>query len=97
VAGAAAVISEAVVAEPGQIVQRPDGFRWIAADGRQEFGPFDTLELATADMLDAADDNAPQPGETLQEAQSEIGIADWLDPDTGEPAEGLCPPHLAPD
>jgi hypothetical protein len=80
-----------------RIVQRPDGYHWIAPDGHQEFGPFETLELAMADMIDGADEHAPQPGETLQEAESEIGIADWIDPETGEPAEGSCPPHLEPE
>ncbi len=28
---------------PGEIVSRPDGYHWIAPDGRQEFGPFETL------------------------------------------------------
>lgn len=91
---AVAAIPEAVPAGPERIVQRPDGYHWIAPDGRQEFGPFETLEDARADMLDAADESAPQPGEDLQEAESEIGIADWIDPETGEPAEGTSPPHL---
>jgi len=30
----------------------------------------------------------------LHEAESDIGIADWIDPQTGEPAEGQSPPHL---
>jgi hypothetical protein len=34
------------------------------------------------------------PGETLAEAESEIGVADWIDPDSGEPAEGQSRPHL---
>jgi hypothetical protein len=89
-----AAIPEAAAAEPERIVQRPDGYHWIAPDGRQEFGPFETLEEARADMLDAVDDNALQPGEALPEAESEIGIADWIDPETGEPAEGQSPPHL---
>jgi hypothetical protein len=92
--GAAAVIAETVASESGRIVQRPDGFHWIALDGRQEFGPFETLEQAEADMLGATDEDAPQPGEALQEAEREIGIAEWIDPETGEPAEGPCPPHL---
>lgn len=87
-------IPESGEAEPGRIVERPDGFHWIALDGRQEFGPFETVALARADMLDAADEHAPQPGEDLAEAQAEIGIAEWIDPETGEPAEGACPPHL---
>lgn len=44
-------------------------------------------------MIDAVDEDAPEPGEGLREAESEIGIADWIDPDTGEPAEGPSPPH----
>ncbi len=45
-------------------------------------------------MLDATDEDAPQPGEALQDAEREIGFAEWIDPETGEPAEGSCPPHL---
>lgn len=80
--------------DEGRIVERPDGYHWIALDRQQEFGPFETTELAQADM-DAADENAPEPGQTLQEAERDIGIADWIDPETGEPAEGQSPPHLA--
>lgn len=76
-----------------QIMVRPDGYYWVAPDGRQEFGPFESLELALADMA-AADEEAPEPGETLQEAEDEIGISDWIDPDTGEPAEGHSPPRF---
>jgi hypothetical protein len=36
----------------------------------------------------------PRLAETLREAEEEIGIANWMDPDTGEPAEEQ-PPHLA--
>ena len=28
-----------------------------------------------------------EPGETVAEAEAEIGISDWTDPDTGLPAE----------
>lgn len=80
-----------------RIVERPDGYHWIAADGKHEFGPFATRELALADMINGAEEEAPRPGETVQEAESEIGIADWIDPETGEPAEGSCPPHLERD
>ena len=31
------------------------------------------------------------PFVTLEEAESEIGIANWIDPDTGEPAEESVP------
>jgi len=73
-----------------QITVRPDGYYWQAPDGKHGFGPFESLELALADM-GAADEQAPEPGETLQEAEDEIGISDWIDPETGGPAEGQPP------
>lgn len=78
--------------QTGRIVARPDGYHWLAHDGKQEFGPFQTLELAQQDM-DAADGGELEPALSLQEAEREIGIAEWLDPETGEPAEGPSPPH----
>lgn len=69
-----------------RIIERPDGLYWQAKDGAREYGPFATLLETTQDMQ-AAGDETPEPGETLQEAEAEIGIADWIDPDTGEPAE----------
>lgn len=79
-----------------QILKRPDGYYWLAPDGRQEVGPFRTYEEALADAQ-AASGEAPEPGESLDEAESELGIAEWIDPDTGGPAEGLSPPHLDED
>lgn len=81
------------VDETAPIVVRPDGYYWQAPDGHQEFGPFASVELALADMAEA-DGDAPEPGETLQEAEDEIGIAEWIDPDTGDPAEGFIRPRL---
>jgi len=81
------------VRENERIMARPDGYYWRALDGKQEFGPFESLELAQADM-DASDEPDSGPGETLQEAEEEIGIATWIDPETGEPAEGQSPPRL---
>ena len=75
------------------IVEHPDGYYWQAHDSHQEFGPFESEELAQADR-DAVGDEALGPGETLQEASHEIGIADWIDAETGQPAEGESPPHL---
>ena len=77
-----------------QVMVRPDGYYWQAADGKQEFGPFKTVELALADMASGDDDEEPVPGETLQEAENEIGISDWIDPETGQPAQGQSPPRL---
>lgn len=74
------------------IVLRPDGYHWLAPDGRQEFGPFSTRAEAVADRDETED--TPAPGETLQEAEDELGIASWIDRDTGELAEGLSTPRL---
>lgn len=95
--GAAKIIEPSLAgAADSPVHHRPDGYYWEAADGRQVFGPFPTPEAARADR-DRYDESGPQPGEGLDEAESEIGIADWIDPDTGEPAEGLSPPHIEPD
>jgi hypothetical protein len=80
-------------AEVEPIMLRPNGYYWRTPRGRQDYGPFATWELAMADR-DAADEDAPEPGETLQEAEDEIGISDWIDPETGEPAERQSPPRV---
>ena len=79
----------------GQVVVRPDGYHWVARDGKQEFGPFSTIEEAEAGMDAGADEEgeALEP-ESLPDIERDIGIADWIDPDTGAPAEGQSPPHL---
>ncbi|MES2950736.1 MAG: hypothetical protein V4858_19555 [Pseudomonadota bacterium] len=77
----------------GSVMLRPDGYHWQSPDGKQEFGPFATLELALADM-GVTDEEEAEPGESLQEAEDEIGIADWVDPDTGVLAEGQSTPRL---
>ena len=80
-------------ASSGEIVARPDGYHWIAPDGRQEFGPFETLEQAQS-YREAFDEGAPGSAQAVHEVEAEIGMSDWIDPETGEPAEGPCPPHL---
>lgn len=88
--GAAAVIEEhrAEGAEVGLILH-PDGWYWTAPDEHQQFGPFASAEEARADR-DRDDDSALM----LAEAEEAIGMNSWIDPDTGEPAEGRCAPHL---
>ncbi|EGI78196.1 hypothetical protein HGR_02703 [Hylemonella gracilis ATCC 19624] len=82
----------------GQVIKRPGGYYWSLADAEgkegREYGPYETFAEAQADMEAAADLDAPEPGESLEEAESELGIADWIDPETGEPAEGQSRPHL---
>jgi hypothetical protein len=73
-----------------RIVERPDGFYWQSKDGGKESGPFPTLLEAVEDMQYSADSDY-EPGESVEQAESEIGIAEWVDPETGEPAEEQTP------
>jgi hypothetical protein len=73
-----------------RIVERPDGFYWQSRDGGKESGPFATLREAVEDMQYRADSDF-EPGESVEQAEAEIGIADWVDPETGELAEVQTP------
>ena len=55
-----ASLADSSLPDDGSIVRHPDGYYWIAADGHQEFGPFDTVQEALADM-NAGDEEAPEP------------------------------------
>lgn len=94
-APAAAPAEEAI--EPAEtlqdrVIERPDGFYWESKKKGETYGPFVTLAEAEADMLSggalAAD---ALEAEDLQEAESELGINEWIDPDTGGPAEDNVP------
>ena len=76
-----------------RITERPDGFYWLDSESSEEYGPFPTLLEAVQDMEYSADSDY-EPGETLEEAEDELGISDWIDPDTGVPAEET---HHFPD
>jgi hypothetical protein len=76
--------------EPQQrVIERPDGFYWQAADGAEEHGPFTTLAEAESDMLSGGE--ADFEAGDLLEAESDIGVSEWIDPDTGGPAEDSVP------
>jgi hypothetical protein len=87
--GAARVITEAPSAD-AQLVEHPDGWYWVAPGGRQQFGPYASAQQARADF-DRGQDGPPEEGETLTEAEAELGLADWIDPDTGALAEDAGP------
>lgn len=69
-----------------RIIERPDGFYWQDRESGEEYGPFATLIEATEDM-EYNDESDYEPGESLAEAEEELGIADWIDPETGGLAE----------
>ena len=74
-----------------RIVKQPDGFYWLDIFGEKRYGPFATRFDAVQSMQeqDGNDTEEVDAGllESAASAEDEIGIADWIDPDTGEPAE----------
>lgn len=80
----------------GRVLERPDGFYWESKASKGPRGPFETRAEAEADMLaDGGAAEGVEPADleegTLQEAESELGISNWIDPDTGGPAEDNVP------
>ncbi len=69
-----------------RVIERPDGYYWQSIDGGKEYGPFQTLIEAVQDMQ-AVQDTGFEPGESVEEAEDELGVSSWIDPETGEPAE----------
>jgi hypothetical protein len=69
-----------------RIIERPDGFFWVDKDTGKIFGPFSTMLEAVEDMQYNPDTDY-EPAESLEEAEEELGIAGWVDPETGELAE----------
>ena len=80
----------------GRVLERPDGFYWESKETKELRGPFETRAEAEVDMLagGARRGRVRAHGScdgTLQEAESELGISEWIDPDTGGPAEDNIP------
>jgi len=73
------------------IVQHPDGYYWFTQV--HEVGPFATFDDARADMdaTETSDVAGVEPGETLAQAEDDIGVENWIDPDTGSLAEEQRP------
>ena len=68
-----------------RVVEHPDGWYWVAPDEHQQFGPFESMEAVLADM--DTTDAGPDTGQTLAETERVLGLADWIDPETGTLAE----------
>jgi len=79
--------------EPGElqarVIERPDGFYWQEKEGGEEYGPFPTRAEAEADMQ--SDGVAVTDPDAVHDAESELGISEWIDPESGEPAEDSVP------
>ena len=73
-----------------EVVERADGYYWISPDRRREVGPYASAADAAEDGaglvgLDVVDGGEQADG--LAQAEDALGIAGWIDPDTGEPSE----------
>ncbi|MBK6975440.1 MAG: hypothetical protein WCF44_17935 [Candidatus Methylophosphatis roskildensis] len=84
--------AESSANEQVRILERKDGYYWRDDETGAELGPFPTAAAAMADARSLDDEVDTEPsGDSLREAEDELGISDWIDPDTGEPAEGYSP------
>lgn len=75
--------------ETVSVLERSDGFYWRLNGEKRLRGPHASL-LEVVDDIDArtAQELATvEPGVSLEEAEEEIGVSGWIDPDTGLPAE----------
>ena len=73
-----------------RFIERPNGVFWRASGSTTEYGPFSTLAEAEADAQ-GREDPTFQVTDSVAEAEAEIGISEWIDPDTGVPAEESVP------
>lgn len=73
------------------VIERPDGFYWQDKLEGREYGPFASLLAATEDIDARGGEGEPGPGEALAEAESDLGMSEWIDEETGEPAEENAP------
>ena len=75
--GAARVIRETPAAERDDagLLNLPDGWYWVAPDGHQQFGPFDSAELAQADRARGSVEAVEDDG-AIREVERVAGIAE---------------------
>ena len=88
-------ISQEAEASPQQdvrirFIERPNGVYWRVSGSTTEYGPFASLAEATADA-EGREDPTFQATDSVAEAEAEVGISEWVDPDTGVPAEDSVP------
>jgi len=85
-----AIPGTAAELEDARVIERPDGF-WVQPDaGGHEFGPYATL-VEAIESHRAADEDELEPGGTLAEVEADLGVSDWIDPETSAPAEDRVP------
>lgn len=70
-----------------RVRERPDGYHWIDVEGRQEFGPFETLEEALADM-EGVSGPAIEQTELTEAAEQGVEIEAQIDRRDEDEPEG---------
>jgi hypothetical protein len=72
------------------VVERPDGFYLCWKSGSRESGPFASLveAIESERVPDEAEADALA---ALAEAEADLGVCDWIDPETLAPAEDHIP------
>jgi hypothetical protein len=76
--------------EDVRIIERPDGFWAQSLRGGPEVGPYASLIEAIEDQRET-DEEEPQSASALAEVERELGVSDWIDPETSAPAEDSVP------
>lgn len=80
----------AVEVEDVRVIERPDGY-WVQPQGGgHERGPYASFVDALEDTR-AAEEGELEPGNTLAAIEAELGVCDWIDPETSAPAEDSVP------
>lgn len=89
--GAARVIAETPASdrENGDaLLTLPDGWYWLAPDGHQQFGPFDSAELARADRARGSVESI-EDDSAIRQMEQVAGIAGFADVETETSREDL--------
>ena len=74
------------------VIERPDGFYWESKKKGRDLRPVRHARRGRGRHALRRRDRRGRPeAEGLQEAESELGINEWIDPDTGGPAEDNVP------
>jgi hypothetical protein len=93
--GAARVIAETPASDrenDDALITLPDGWYWVAPDGHQQFGPFDSAELARADRARGSVESI-EDDSAIRQAEQVAGIAGFADVETEKTREDTESPQ----
>ncbi|NJD89696.1 MAG: hypothetical protein FIB05_16980 [Betaproteobacteria bacterium] len=77
--------------EDVRVIERPDGFWVQPIAGGHESGPYASLVEAIESYRTVSEVEEFESEESLAEMEAQVGVADWIDPDTSAPAEDRVP------